>query len=104
MSVSDSEYPKQQELADDAPQKQVGGDISVDELRASDKSDENPEAASDTNSENTIPSPQQQVHSVSALHMTTLFDLAYRNPRNSSLILVVNKYEILNCHPIAASW
>ncbi|GMN41883.1 hypothetical protein TIFTF001_011108 [Ficus carica] len=64
MSGSDSEYPKEQELADDAPQKQVGGDISVDELRASDKSDENPAAASDTNSENTIPSPQQQEETI----------------------------------------
>lgn len=75
MSGSDSEYPKEQELADDAPQKQVGGDISVDELRASDKSDENPAAdsdksdenpaaASDTNSEKTIPSPQQQEETI----------------------------------------
>lgn len=64
MSGSDSEYPKEQELADDAPQKQVGGDISVDELRASDKSDENPAAALDTNSENTIPSPQQQEETI----------------------------------------
>lgn len=81
MSGTNNEDPKVQDLADNAAEKQVGGDISVEELNSSDKSDENPVPASDKNNDNSMPSPQQQVYSVSALHTITLFDLVCRNQR-----------------------
>ncbi|EXC19999.1 hypothetical protein L484_015675 [Morus notabilis] len=64
MSGTNNEDPKVQELADNAAEKQVGGDISVEELNSSDKSDENPVPASDKNNDNSMPSPQQQEETI----------------------------------------
>ncbi|PON54137.1 Endosulphine [Parasponia andersonii] len=60
MSGSNNEDPKEQELANNGSENKVGGDISEDDLKTSDKIDESSIPASDKTEENSMPSPQQE--------------------------------------------
>lgn len=61
MSGSNNEDPKEQELANNASEDKVGGDVSEEDLKASGKGDESAVPPSDKNDENHMPSPQQEV-------------------------------------------
>lgn len=61
MSSTNDEHPKELVLADDASEDPAGRGVSVEELKVSDKSDDNPAPASDKSVENSMPSSQQQV-------------------------------------------
>ncbi|POO03509.1 Endosulphine [Trema orientale] len=64
MSGSNNEDPKEQELANNGSENKVGGDISEDDLKTSDKSDESSIPASDKTEENSMPSPQQEEETI----------------------------------------
>lgn len=61
MSGSNKEDLKEQELTNNASENKVGGDISEEDLKALDKTDESVVPASEKQDENPMPSPQREV-------------------------------------------